>query len=73
MNHPVDQSQDPERQRQEPGQEPGTERGSRPPFDNSGLRDIPQPYSDDPPYQDWWVVESRSSKHPSVSARGKSG
>jgi len=45
---------DPEKQRQEPD----TAQIRRRPFDTSGLHDIPQPRSDDPPYQDWWVVEN---------------
>ena len=39
--------------------EPETANGTRQPFDTSDLRDIPQAYSDDPPYQDLWVVDTR--------------
>ncbi len=45
-----------ETQRQVPETELGQE--SARPFDNSGLNDVPQPRSDDPPYRDWWVVET---------------
>ena len=69
MSQPFDKTQHPEQQRQEFRQESAQEFGReleprqdrRQPFDNSGLDEIPQPRSDDPPYRDWWAVENGCS------------
>lgn len=75
MSQPFEEPQDPEKQRQESGREPEAGRGSSQPFDNSGLDDIPQPRSDDPPYRNWWVVETcgrESAPAAGSTGRGKS-
>ncbi len=54
MTHSNDHQSEPERQHNGPASD--SAQNPRP-FDNSGLNDIPQPRSDDPPYRNWWVVE----------------
>jgi hypothetical protein len=58
MNAPMNEPLDTEKPRQEPEAIPHR----RQPFDNSGLDQIPQPRSDDPPYRNWWVVETLDSR-----------
>jgi hypothetical protein len=49
-----------DRQRDEQSERSGSERAPRP-FDSSELGNIPTIGDDDPPYRDWWVVESQSA------------
>ena len=60
MTNPTFDPSNSDTPRQGPGREAG--RDQRQPFDNSGLDQIPQPRSDDPPYRDWWVVDTLDSK-----------
>ena len=32
----------------------------RRPFDNSEINQLPRVRSDDPPYQNWWVIDART-------------
>ena len=53
---------------------PDGESGGARPFDNSGLQDIPQPRTDDPPYRNWWAIEAGSDRAPTGwNNRDKSG
>ena len=37
-------------------------RSQRRPFDNSEIDEFPRPRSDDPPYQNWWVIDARTDR-----------
>ena len=34
----------------------------RRPFDNSEINELPRVRSDDPPYQNWWVIDARTDR-----------
>jgi hypothetical protein len=63
MSHSTKEPSDYEKLGLASGLEPDF-RNSRLPFDNSGLDQIPQPRSDDPPYRNWWVVETLDRREP---------
>ena len=37
-------------------------RNEQRPFDDSEIDQLPRPRSDDPPYQDWWVIDARTDR-----------
>jgi hypothetical protein len=37
-------------------------RGAQRPFDSSEIDELPRPRSDDPPYQNWWVIDARTDR-----------
>jgi hypothetical protein len=57
---------EPNRQRQERHQERHGDfepaRSQRRPFDDSEIDELPRPRSDDPPYQNWWVIDARTDR-----------
>lgn len=34
----------------------------RRPFDDCEIDELPRPRSDDPPYQNWWVIDARTDR-----------
>jgi hypothetical protein len=42
--------------------EPEPGRTERRPFDDSEIEQMPRPRADDPPYQNWWVIDARTDR-----------
>ncbi len=53
---------DPAKQRQQLHRELEPSRSERRPFENSEIDELPRPRSDDPPYQNWWVIDARTDR-----------
>ena len=53
---------DPEKQRHERRRELEPARNGRRPFDDAEIDELPRPRSDDPPYQNWWVIDARTDR-----------
>ncbi len=61
MTDPLIQTLEPEKHRQQ-SRDGYHSRSERRPFDDSELEELPRARSDDPPYQDWWVIDARTDR-----------
>jgi hypothetical protein len=52
----------PEKQRHERRLDMEPSRAGHRPFDSSEIDELPRPRSDDPPYQNWWVIDARTDR-----------
>jgi hypothetical protein len=48
--------------RQERHREQEPTRNGRRPFNETEIDELPRPRSDDPPYQNWWVIDARTDR-----------
>jgi len=60
MSNTMTDSFHPEKLRHERRLEP--RRDGQRPFDSSEIDELPRPRSDDPPYQNWWVIDARTDR-----------